>query len=124
MIIDSFPADSVTTTISNALTNMFAAIWIPGMPLHNNAAERAIRDLVVDRRRVRFPNWRAARNFSILRTFAATCEKNGISAYRATIRMARDSTRSIFADGIPPPIFGGGAAPKDEQAASAEPDPV
>ena len=94
------------------------------MSLHNNAAERAIRDLVVDRRRVRFPNWRAARNFAILRTFVATYEKNGISAYQATIRMARDPTWSIFTDGIPPPIFGGGAAPKDEQAASAEPDPA
>ncbi len=127
MITGSFPADGVTTTIiPNALPNMFAAIRIPGMPLHNNAAERAIRDLAVavDRRRAIFPNRRAARNFAILRTFAATCVKNGITAYQATIRMARDPTRRIFTNGIPPPVFGGGAAPKDEQAASAEPDPT
>ena len=122
MIIESFPDDGVSTTISNAAPHMFSAIRIPGMPLHNNGTERTIRDmLVVDRRRVRFPDWRGARNFSILRTFAATCEKNGISAYQATIRMARDPIWDIFTDGIPPPIFRGGAAPRDERAASAEP---
>ena len=125
MIIGLFPADSVTTTLANALPHMFTAPRVPGMPASNNDTERSVRDLLaVDRRRVIFPNWRAARNFAILRTFAATCEKNGISAYQATIRMARDPTWSIFTDGIPPPIFGGGAAPKDEQAVSAEPDPA
>ena len=70
---------------------MFSAILIPGILLHNNYTARTIRDqLVVDRRRVRFPCWRGARNFSILRTFATIYEKNGISAYQATIRMARD----------------------------------
>ncbi len=104
MIIGSFPADSVTTTIiSNSLPNMFTASRVPGMPYSNNDTERSVHDLlVVDRRRVIFPNWRAARNFSILRTFAATCEKNGISAYQATIPMARDPTRSIFTDGNTP----------------------
>ena len=76
---------------------------------------------MVDRRRVRLPNWRTAHNFAILRTFAATCEKNGISAYQAAIRMARDPTWDIFTDGIPTLISGGGAAPTDERAASAEP---
>ena len=103
MIIGSFPADGVSTTLSNATPHMFSAIRIPGMPLHNNDTERTIRDLlVVDRRRVRFPSWRAARNFSILRTFAATCEKNGTFAYQTTIRMARDPAWDIFTDGIPP----------------------
>ena len=92
------------------------------MSLENNGTERTIRDkLVIDRRRVRFPNWRAARNFAILRTFAATCEKNNLSAYQATIMMTLDPTWDIFTDGIPPPISGGGAAPTDERAASAEP---
>ena len=74
------------------------------MPANNNDTERSVRDLavVVDRRRVRFPNWRAARNFAILRTFAVTCEKNGMSAYRAAIRMARDPIWSIFPDGNTP----------------------
>ena len=122
MIIESFPADGVSTTISNALPHMFSAVRIPGMPLHNNDTERSIRDLlVVDRRRVRFPDWRGARNFSTLRTFAATCERNGISAYQATTMMARDPAWDIFTDGIPPPISRGGVAPGDERAASAEP---
>ena len=123
MIIESFPADSVATTLSNAVGNMFAAVRIPGMPLHNNGTERTIRDmLVVDRRRIRFPDWRAARNFSVLRTFAATCEKNGMSAYQATARMAQDPTWDIFTDGIPPPILScGGATPADDRAASAAP---
>ncbi len=94
MIIGSFPADSVTTIIiSNALPNMFTAPRVLGMSYYNNYTERSVHDLLaVDRRRVIFPNWRAARNFTILRTFAATCEKNGISAYQATIRMACDPT--------------------------------
>ena len=103
MIIGSSPADGVTTTLSNALPCMFTAPRVPGMPASNNDTERSVRDLLaVDRRRVRFPNWRAARNFAILRTFAATCEKNGITAYQATIRMARDPTWSIFTDGNTP----------------------
>ena len=92
------------------------------MSLENNGTERTIRDkLVIDRRRAIFPNWRAARNFSILRTFAATCEKNGISAYQAHQQDGARPPRDIFTDGIPPPISGGGAAPTDERAASAEP---
>ncbi len=100
MIIGSFPVDGATTTLSNAPPDMFTAARVPGMPASNNDTERSIRYLlVVDRRRVIFPDWRAARNFATLRTFAATCEKNGISAYQATIRMARDPTWSIFTDG-------------------------
>ncbi len=36
----------------------------------------------------------------LLRTFAATCEKNGISAYQATARMAQDPAWDIFTDGV------------------------
>ena len=92
------------------------------MSLH---MEQTIRDrVVVERRSVRFTNWRAARNFSVLGTFAATCEKNGMSAYQATIRMVQDPSWDIFTDGIPPPVFGGGATPADDRAASAAPDRV
>ena len=124
-IIGSFPADQAATTLSDAVDCMFEAIRIPGMPLNDNPTELTIRDrVVVERRRVRFPDRRAARNFSVLRTFAATCEKNGISAYQATVRMAQDPFWDIFTDGIPPPVLGGGAAPADKRAASAEPDRV
>ena len=92
------------------------------MSLH---MEQTIRDrVVVERRSVRFTNWRAARNFSVLGTFAATCEKNGMSAYQATIRMVQDPSWDIFTDGIPPPVFGGGATPADDRAVSAAPDRV
>ena len=122
MITRTLPADGVSTTVSNAIPYMFTPIRVPGMVLENNGTEWTMRDkLVIDRRRVRFPNWRAARNFAILRTFAATCEKNGISAYQAHQQDGARPPRDIFTDGIPPPISGGGAAPTDERAASAEP---
>ena len=62
------------------------------MPHSNNDTERSVRDLAVNRCRVRFPNWRAVRSFSILRMFAATCKKNRISVCPATIRMVHDPT--------------------------------
>ena len=101
------PPDSVTTTLSNAIPNMFCALMVPGMPLHNNYTERIIRDMIVKmRRRVTFPCMKGANNFAIMRTFAATCWKNGISVYDATILMAKDPTWNIFNHAIPPPIFG------------------
>ncbi len=66
MIIDSFPADGVTTTIiSNALPNMFTAPRVPGMSYNNNDTERSVRDLVVveDRRRVGFPRLEGSPQF-------------------------------------------------------------
>ena len=80
---------------------------VPGMPLH--ITERTIWDmLIVDCKKVRFPDWGGAHNFFILRTFAAACE-NDIS-YQAAILTAQDSTWDIFTSAIPPPIFGRGAA--------------
>ena len=106
-IIRMSTADSVSTTISNALPDMFCALRVPGMPLHNNGTERTIRDkVVVDRRRVRYPDMKGARNFSVMRTVSATCEKNGVRVHHATIMMAKDPTWDIFHSGIPPPIFG------------------
>ena len=59
------------------------------------------------RNRVAFPDMKGANNFAIMRTFAATCWKNGISVYEATILMAKDPTWNIFNHTVPPPIFGG-----------------
>ena len=81
----------------------------PGMPYQNNGTEGTIRTCVIpERRKYRFLNDRAAYNHSILRSFSATCRKNGISPYQATINMANDARWDIFNNGIPPPIFGGG----------------
>ena len=112
MIIESFPADGVATTLNNAFSDFVNALRYPGMPLHNNDTELIIRRYVIAGRRSKgpFPNWRAAYNFSILQSFAATCEKNGVTSYRATLEMARDPSWDIFASGVPPPILAGGAA--------------
>ena len=111
MIVESFPHDGLTTTLCNARDDSYNALEVPGMTFHNNGVEGTIRDCVVpDRRRGRFLNERAAYNHSIIRSFAATCRKNGISPYRATLMMAEDTRWSIFSSGIPPPIFGRGAS--------------
>ena len=96
--------------MQNARDDSYNALEVPGMPFHNNGVEGTIRDCVVpDRRRCRFLNERAAYNHSMIRSFAATCRKNGISPYRATVMMAEDARWSIFNSGIPPPIFCRGA---------------
>ena len=106
-IIAISPPDSVNTTLSNALPDLFHALRVPGMPLQNNDTEQSILQCIaVDRRRVIFPDMKGAYNFSVMKTFSATCKKNGIGVYRATIMMAKDPTWTIFNSGIPPPIFG------------------
>ena len=109
MVINSFEHDDFTTTLTNARDNMHTALEVPGMPYQNNGTEGTIRTCVIpERRKYRFLNDRAAYNHSILRSFSATCRKNGISPYQATINMANDARWDIFNNGIPPPIFGGG----------------
>ena len=53
-----------------------------------------------------FPNWTAARNFSIPQTFAATCRKGGLSAHDSLLAMAENPDRGIFTACVPPSIFG------------------
>ena len=53
-----------------------------------------------------FPNWTAAKNFSILQTFAATCGKGGLSAHDSLLAMAENPDWGIFTACVPPPIFG------------------
>ena len=78
------------------------------MPPHNNGSERIVRSRVTVVRRANgpFPNWIAARNFSILQTFAAPCGKGGLSAHDSILAMAVNPDRGIFATCVPPPIFG------------------
>ena len=49
---------------------------------------------------------KGAYNFSVMRTVSATCRKNGVGIYRATVMLAGDPGWDIFNSGIPPPIFG------------------
>ena len=111
MIIESFPKDGFTTTLLNARDDMFNPLYVPGMALQNNDTERIIRDDVVpDRRRYRFPSKKVAYNHSIIRSFAATCRKNNISPFKASINLGTNRRFDIFNIGIPPPIFAGGAS--------------
>ena len=116
-ITDSFEPDGATTTLKGAIRDCFTAIRYPGLALHNNVTEQTIRDKVIPpRRRSSFPNWKAADNFSILRTFSATCKKNGASVRDTILAMANDPSWGLFTLGIPPPIL----RPGDAQA----PDPM
>lgn len=106
-ILERSPGDAVSTTMRNALPHMFTALRVPGMPLHNNGTELSVRDnVVVDRRRIVFPDMKGAYNFSVMRTVSATCRKNGVGICRATMMMAADPRWDVFNSGIPPPIFG------------------
>lgn len=110
MLIDSFPRDSMTATLENSINFLFTGLRYPGMPLHNNSTELLIREYVIpSRRKSPHPNWTAAKNFSTHQTFAATCQKNGITPYKAVLAMARDPDWDIFSSGIPPPIMNGAA---------------
>lgn len=123
MIVWSFPPDGLTTTLRNARDDSYNALEVPGMSFHNNRVEGTVRDCVVpDRRRCRFLNERAAYNHSVIRSFAATCRKNGVSSYRATVHMAEDMRWDVFNSGMPPPIPGRGA-PGCGKPPSARPGP-
>ena len=123
MITDSFPPDGLTTTLRNARDDSYNALEVPGMSFHNNHVEGTVRDCVVPgRRRCRFLNERAACNHSVIRSFAATCRKNGVSPYRATVHMAEDMRWDVFNSGMPPPIPGRGA-PGCGKPPSARPGP-
>ena len=78
------------------------------MPPHNNGSERTVRCrvAVVIGANGPFPSLTAARNFSTLQTFAATCGKGGLSAHDSLPAMAVNPDRGIFAACVPPPILG------------------
>ena len=106
MLMESFPGDGLTTTIRNARYDMVRPAEVPGMLFQNNPTEGAIRDDVVpDKRRYRFPNEKAAQNHSAIRSYTATCRRNGTSPFDASVGMGRDRRFDIFNVGIPPPIF-------------------
>ena len=70
----------------------------PGTPGTNNDTEGSIRWDVIRPRHVfgALPNWRAARNFGVIQTFAATCRKNGVSPYHAVLARGRDPNWDVF----------------------------
>ena len=78
------------------------------MPPRNNGMEQIVCSWVAAVRRASgpFPNRTAARNFSILQTFAATRGKGRLSAHYSILAMAENPDWGIFTACVPPPIFG------------------
>ncbi|MCE2507949.1 MAG: transposase [Nitrosopumilaceae archaeon] len=93
--------------LENMLPRALTFVVRPGTPGTNNISEGAIRWNVIRPRHVfgALPNWRAARNFSMIQTFAATCRRNGVSPYHAVLARGRDPDWSVFQSGAHPPIF-------------------
>ena len=86
------------TRLLNAIPNMFTFLSNPGMPLTNNAAERAIRDNVVRFRnnshKITTPEGK--KTFSHQSTFYGTCKEQGISPARAMLELLQDHDWNIF----------------------------
>ena len=97
------PGKYLRKMIPRALT----FVVCPGVPGTNNITEGAIRWHCIRPRHVfgALPNWRAARNFGVIQTFAATCRRNGASPYHAVLARGRDLDWDVFTAGAHPPIF-------------------
>ena len=83
------PGGDLERMIPRALTFIKA----PGMSgTNNDNTEGTVRWYTVrpPNMFVVLPNWRAARNFSMIQTFVATCRKNGISPYHAVLKRWND----------------------------------
>ncbi len=90
------------TTLEGAAPDLFTYLQYPGMPPHNNDAERDIRDAVVLQRNVRHKLSVAEgmKVFSVLVSVARTCHKQGILPRIAVESLIRDPGWKIFK---PPP---------------------
>ncbi|MCE2507922.1 MAG: hypothetical protein J4G04_01255 [Nitrosopumilaceae archaeon] len=79
----------------------------PGTPGHSNGSERIVRWFVARSRHVfcALPNWRAARNFGMVQTFAATCRRNGTPPYHAVLARGRDPEWDMSTSCASPPIL-------------------
>ena len=93
--------------LENMLHRALTFVKCPGTPGTNNETEGGIRWNAIRPRHVfgALPNWRAARNFSIIQTFAATCKKNGVSPYHAVLARGLDPDWDVFTSKAHPPIF-------------------
>ena len=93
--------------LENMLPRALTFVVRPGTPGTNNITEGAVRWNVIRPRHVfgALPSWRAARNFGMIQTFAATCRRNGVSPYHAVLARGRDPDWSVFQSGAHPSIF-------------------
>ena len=85
-------------TLENAMPFLFTFLRYPGMPPHNNDAEREICDTVVLQRNVRhhLVNAEGMEVFSVLVSVARTCRKQGIFPHQAVKNLIKDSSWDIF----------------------------
>ena len=88
----------VATLLKNAIPHMFTFLSYPGMPPHNNDAEREIRDGIIPQRNVRHKIVTAEGRdtFSKLVTFCRTCHRQKISACRAMLEYLLDRDWDMF----------------------------
>ena len=86
------------TTLENAIPDLFTFLRYSGMPLHNNDAEREIRDACVLQRNVRHKlcTPEGMIMFAVFASISRTCKKQGISLRTAVSRAIRDSDWCIF----------------------------
>ena len=73
----------------NAIPDMFTALSHPTMPLHNNDAEREIRDGIIPQRNARHKLMTSdgRQVFSTIITFTRTCHKQNVSPGRSPCRV-------------------------------------
>lgn len=94
----SYEDHKVRTYLLNSIPNMFTFLSHPGMPPHNNDAEREIRDGIIPQRNARhkLTTAKGRRVFSITTTFSRTCHKQGLSTGRALLECILDRDWNLF----------------------------
>ena len=97
-ITASYGESKFRGTLEAAAPHLFTFLRHPGMPPHNNAAEREIRDTAVLHRNVRHqlstPEGRKV--FSVLISVARTCHKHDMFPHVALANLIMDPDWSIF----------------------------
>ena len=93
------------TSFANALSTLFAALPIPGMPFESTEIGRNVRGIVVVFKRLhrQIQCEEGADMASIETSFYATCKKHGIEPPEAVLRMLRDPRRTPFKGPPEPP---------------------
>ena len=96
---------SAKTSFANALSTLFAALPIPGMPFESTEIERSVRGIVVVFKRLhrQIRCEEGADMASIEMSLYATCKKHGIEPPEAVLRMLRDSRWTPFKGPPEPP---------------------
>ena len=94
------------TSFANALSALFAALPIPGMPFESTEIERSVRGIVVAFKRLhrQIQCEEGADMASIETSLYATCKKHGIEQPEAVLRTRRDPRWTPFKGPPEPPL--------------------